>query len=195
MSEPEEGVSQDGMPTIERLPFGSDVAQVAEIVERDGGLILTGVLTPEEVDAVNRELEPAIQRYGGSGLAEVFAEVLESGDGEDTGYEGARTRHLQHCVKHSKTYREKVVASDTLAGYVEAVVPGTFGRYSLWVSVLIDALPGETVQDLHRDAALLLRPFIGHGNDNQLPNVFCNALLALTDSTCLLYTSPSPRDS
>ena len=183
MSEPEEGVSQDGMPTIERLPFGSDVAQVAEIVERDGGLILTGVLTPEEVDAVNRELEPAIQRYGGSGLAEVFAEVLESGDGEDTGYEGARTRHLQHCVKHSKTYREKVVASDTLAGYVEAVVPGTFGRYSLWVSVLIDALPGETVQDLHRDAALLLRPFIGHGNDNQLPNVFCNALLALTDST------------
>ena len=185
MSERHKVESKDGTPTIERVPFGSEATRVAEIVERDGGVILTDVLTREEVDAVNRELEPSVESHGNTDLAAAFAEVNTSGREEEkkTGYDGARTRHLQHCVKRSKTYREKIVASETLAEYIEAVVPGCFGRYSLWVSVLIDTLPGEIVQDLHRDSFAIVAPFIGHGNDNRLRNVFCNTLLALTDST------------
>ena len=177
--------SREWKPTIERIPFGSDVAQVAEIVNRDGGVILTDVLTREEVDAVNRELEPFVERYGGSALAEVFAGVNVAGrkKKEKTGYEGARTRHLQHCVKRSKTYRDKIVASEVLAEYIDVVVPGCFGRHSCFTSVLIEALPGEIVQDLHRDGFQIFWRYIGHGNDNRLPNVFCNTLLALTEST------------
>ena len=185
MSESVKVESQDWTPTIERVSFGSDVAQVAEIVDRDGGVILTDVLTREEVDAVNRELEPSMERHAGSALAEVFAGVTATGrkEKEKTGYEGARTRHLQHCVKRSKTYRDKILASEILGEYVEAVVPGCFGRFSCFASVVIDALPGEIRQNLHRDGFFLFGPYTGHGNDNRLPNVFCNTLLALTDST------------
>ena len=39
---------------FERIPFGSDPALIGKIVARDGGLILTGVLSKADVDAVNR---------------------------------------------------------------------------------------------------------------------------------------------
>ena len=170
MSESVKVESQDWTPTIERVSFGSDVAQVAEIVDRDGGVILTDVLTREEVDAVNRELEPSMERHAGSALAEVFAGVSATGrkEKEKTGYEGARTRHLQHCVKRSKTYRDKILASEILGEYVEAVVPGCFGRFSCFTSVVIDALPGEIPQNLHRDGFFLFGPYTGHGNDKPL---------------------------
>ena len=45
---------------FERIPFGSDPALIGQIIARDGGLILTGVLGQEDVAAINRDLDPLI---------------------------------------------------------------------------------------------------------------------------------------
>ena len=183
MSQSVTGESLKSTPAIERIPFGSDAAQVAEIVNRDGGIILTNVLTREEVDAVNRELEPWVESLASGSMADVLANLHYREKTEHTGYAGSRTSHLQHCVKRSKTYRDKILASEILGKYVDAVVPGCAGRQSCLASVLIDILPGEIRQNLHRDSSTLHSPYIGHGNDGRLPNVFCSTLLALTEST------------
>lgn len=38
-------------------------------------------------------------------------------------------------------------------------------------------------QNLHRDSSTHHAPYLGLGNDGRLPNVLCNTLLALTEST------------
>ena len=91
--------SQESTSAIERIPFGTDRNQVVETVNRDGGVILTDVLTLEEVDAVNRELEPWVESHAGGSIADVLAKVhsINREKKDHTGYEGSKTRHLQHC--------------------------------------------------------------------------------------------------
>ena len=51
--------TQEGTADLVRLPYGSDPAEVVRIVKRDGGVILTGMITRDEVAAINRELDAA----------------------------------------------------------------------------------------------------------------------------------------
>lgn len=161
-------------PALERLPFGTDVAEVARIVARDGGVILTGALTRDEVDAVNRELD-------------VVMGPLKQGnfdDGDDNfigAFSGRKTKRLQHCVKYSKTYREAVLGKQILADYVAAILPGAAGTHSLFSTQAIEIFPGEKAQQLHRDGRGFMETLgIDHAGT---VNVVVNSLLALTDVT------------
>jgi ectoine hydroxylase-related dioxygenase (phytanoyl-CoA dioxygenase family) len=159
---------------VERIAFGSDVAEVARIVARDGGVVLTGALTRDEVEAVNSELDvvmgPLPQGTFGKGEDNFIAELY-----------GRHTKRLQHCVKYSKTYREAFLGDEFLSEYVAAVVPGKAGSHSLFAAQAIEICPGEKVQELHRDGKGFLQT-LGI-NSADAVNVVANTLLALTDVT------------
>ena len=84
-------VASDQVITLERVPFGTDVAEVATAIGRAGGVILTGALTRPQVDAVNRELDASMgaipQGNFGKGEQNYLADFM-----------GARTKRLVHCV-------------------------------------------------------------------------------------------------
>lgn len=159
---------------LARMPFGTPVADVMKIVERDGGLVLTGALSRAQVDAVNAELEalmgPIAQGNFGQGEDNFIIEFY-----------GRKTKRLQHCLKYSKTYREAFLASPMLAEYVAAVLPGRIGSHSLFASQAIEIFPGEAAQMLHRDGSTVATTL---GIDNRdSAELVCNTLLALTDVT------------
>lgn len=163
----------EAMTELVRLPFGCDPSEVLEVVERDGGVILTGVLTREEVDAVNRELDPHFDRI-----------TKPKGDGEKNylaKFGGFRTKRLTHCVKHSPIYRERFVADERWPAYVAARLGGRPGSHTLFASQGIQIMPGEQAQELHRDGRGFLDKL------GILPNsgvhIMVNTLLALTDVT------------
>src|SRR5688572_24762939 len=98
---------------LERIPFGADVADVMAIIRRDGAVILTQALTRDQVDAVNREIEPQFGAVpqGNFGAGEETA--LPDSSLQD--FMGRQTKRLVHCLKYSRTYREAIVGNSTLA--------------------------------------------------------------------------------
>jgi ectoine hydroxylase-related dioxygenase (phytanoyl-CoA dioxygenase family) len=166
--------TQSTKPELQRIPFGATVDEVMAAIRQDGGVILGGALSRDEVDAVNRELDP----YFGTTLAGGFGE-----GGEDAlkDFMGRRTKRLVHCLKYSPTYRDRIVGNPTLARYVEAMCPGEAGHHALIASHGIEIYPGETAQELHRDGATHLQMLDLYRAKG--PDVLVNALLALTDIT------------
>lgn len=159
---------------LARIPFGASAEEVSALVARDGGVILTGALTPSEVDAVNRDLDAVMGPMPQGNFA----------SGEDNylpDFMGAHTKRLQHCVKYSATYRDRLLASETLADYVAALVPGRPGTHSLFSTQAIEIHPGETAQVLHRDGGgFMERLGLSRPDSTEL---VINSLLALTDVT------------
>lgn len=159
---------------LARLPFGAPVDEVMAIVERDGGVVLTGALSLAQVDAINTELEPLMGPISQGNF----------GEGEENfivDFYGRKTKRLQHCLKYSKTYREAFLAHPMLAEYVAAVLPGRIGSHSLFASQAIEIFPGEAAQMLHRDGSTVATTL---GIDNRdSAELVCNTLLALTDVT------------
>ena len=158
---------------LSRMPFGSPIPDVLAVVARDGGVILTGALSREKVDAVNTELDAVMGATDGSfGTAEgnYLAKFM-----------GSRTKRLQHCIKHSRTYREAYLANEVLAGYVAAMLDGGIGNQMLFATHAIEIHPGEIAQELHRDGRGFLKR-LGLEKPGAV-EVVMNTLLALTDIT------------
>jgi hypothetical protein len=159
---------------LARVPFGTEVGEVMAIIARDGGVILTGALTREEVAQVNADLDPHMNRTDkgnfGAGETNYIADFM-----------GHKTKRLVHCVRYSKVYRERIVGNPKLAEYIAGLIPGTPGNHSLGASHAIEIFPGETAQDLHRDANTMLTLLnMYHAGG---PEMLVNTLLALTDIT------------
>lgn len=151
---------------LRRLPFGSPAAEVAGLIERDGGAILTGALSLDQVSAVNREFDAV-----GLSVKRDFKNPEW----------GGKTRRLLHCVKYSPTLREAFLETDILAGYLAATLPGPAGAYAMFASHAIEIHPGETAQFLHRDAGNLMQTLDTYGPSGA--NIMVNFLMALTEVT------------
>jgi hypothetical protein len=158
---------------LERLPFGTDVAEVARIVARDGGLILTGALTREETAVVNADLDAAFDALP-QGNQSTDEEMKIMAD-----FLGYKTKRLPHTLRHSKVWREAFLGSPILADYVAAIVPGRAGTHSYVSSHAIEICPGEKAQMLHRDGSFYdYVDFSANG-----PNVSVTTSVAMTDIT------------
>jgi ectoine hydroxylase-related dioxygenase (phytanoyl-CoA dioxygenase family) len=165
-----QSVNQD----LQRLPFGAASDAVAQALVRDGGLILQSALTAEQVAAVNRELDAAIDALAQGNF--------DDGAGNFIGaFYGRKTKRLQHCVKYSPTYRESFVANQLLAEYVALILPGSVGSHSLFSSQAIEIFPGERAQYLHRDGGSFGES-LGLTRPTDVDFV-ANTLLALTEVT------------
>jgi hypothetical protein len=167
-----EGASS--LDEVQRLPYGTPAAEVVKLVSGNGGVVLTRVLSPAQVDAVNNDLEKyfGTTPQGSFGLGEknYLADFM-----------GRKTKRVVHCVRYSKTYREEVLGGRTLAEYVAGLVAGGVGRHSLVSSHAIEILPGEKAQPLHRDARTHLQMLDLYRADG--PEILVNTLLALVDIT------------
>ena len=96
---------------FQRLPFGADPAEVLKVLQRDGGVILTGALTGEQVAAVNAELDAEMGPMPQGTFGEGEGNYIQD-------FYGRSTKRLQHCVKYSATYRDAFLAHPLLAGLV-----------------------------------------------------------------------------
>lgn len=159
---------------LERIPFGSPPEDVARIVARDGGVILTGALTRDQVDAVNGELDGP---FG----------ALRPGNfstGEDSfiaDFYGHTTVRLLHCVRYSKTLRDAFLDQAIIQEYAAATMTGPVGSHTMYSSQGIAIHPGEKVQMLHRDDQGLASILGTHHRDGT--SIQVNFLLALTEVT------------
>lgn len=161
-------------PRLTRLPATAPDAAIGEALARDGAVIITGMISLQQVDAINVDLDRIFGPLGTGNF----------GDGEGNflaGFMGAKTKRIQHCLKYSQTYRDAFLANPRLAELIGLVLGSAPGRHSLFSSQGIEIHPGEAAQTLHRDAgAIQERLGLNHAGSIE---VMANTLLALIDIT------------
>jgi ectoine hydroxylase-related dioxygenase (phytanoyl-CoA dioxygenase family) len=157
--------------TLRRVPKDTPVSEILEIVNADGGLIIEGFLTADEVRRFNEEVQPAM-------------DALDAGSKNDddfvADFHGNQTKRLTNLVTLSKTFREEILEQDLVHDLGEAIFREESGDFWLTTGQVIEIGPGNKAQVLHRD---LENNHFAVTMGKSGPMVMVNFLIALTDFT------------
>ncbi|MFF0527843.1 phytanoyl-CoA dioxygenase family protein [Nocardia amikacinitolerans] len=156
---------------LESVPADTPVADILAIIRRDGGVIIKGFLTKDQIDRFNADVEAPLQalRPGSTHDNEIVA-----------AFHGSNTKRLTNLVTHSPTFRNEIIEKDLVHELCDAVYLEESGTYWMTTAQVIEIGPGNAAQILHRDLGNWY-PFIGMGP--QGPEVTINFLIAFTDFT------------
>ncbi|MFF9344992.1 phytanoyl-CoA dioxygenase family protein [Streptomyces sp. NPDC014773] len=145
--------------------------EILKIVTRDGGVIIKGFLTQEQIARFNAEIEQPLRALAPGSTHE--DEIVAA-------FHGSNTKRLTNLVTHSATFRSEVIDHPLVHEISDRVFLQESGTYWMTTAQVIEIGPGNKAQLLHRDLENWF-PFIGMGPAG--PEVTINFLVALTDFT------------
>ena len=156
---------------LRSVPATTPVEEILGIVKADGGVIIKGLLSADQIARFNAEIEKPISELapGSKHENELIAE-----------FHGANTKRLTNLVTHSKTFREEILDLDLVHALCDAVFLEESGTYWMTTAQVIEIGPGNRAQFLHRDLENWF-PFVGMGPRG--PEVAVNFMVAFTDFT------------
>ena len=157
--------------SLQSVPRDTPVAEILEIVARDGGVILKDFLTRDQIDRFNADVEPALAALRPGSTHE---------DEEIAAFHGSNTKRLTKLVELSPTFRNEIIDHDLVHDLCDATFLEESGTYWMTTAQVIEIGPGNDAQQLHRDLENWY-PFIGMGKSG--PEVIVNFLIAFTDFT------------
>ncbi|HQT53992.1 MAG: phytanoyl-CoA dioxygenase family protein [Phenylobacterium sp.] len=147
------------MADLQRLPANAPLEAVMAVLDRDGALILEGVISPQTALAMAEELRP-------------YVEATQPGQDAFTGFKTTRTGAL---VARSAECRTAILDPRVRAICDRVLLPNCT-RYQLHLGQLIRIMPGQPAQPIHRD-----RWAWGHYLKGVEPQL--NTIWALTEFT------------
>jgi len=148
---------------------GADAVLAA--LREDGGVIIKGLFTKDQVRRLNEEVQPAVDRLGAGSKAP--DEFLKD-------FYGDKTKRLIGLVGISKTFRQEFLECELIHKICEKIYLKDAGGYWMNSSQLIDIGPGSAAQPLHRDQWQF--PVFTHCGP-EAPEASCNFLVALSEFT------------
>jgi ectoine hydroxylase-related dioxygenase (phytanoyl-CoA dioxygenase family) len=122
------------MAQLQTLGPGAPAADIAQVIARDGAAIVEGLLTDGQVDEIMDQTRPYLDA---------------TAEGRD-GFSGRKTRRTGALITRSAAARA-LVMHQTALGVCDAVLLPFCKRYQLHLTQMIQILPGESAQPLHRD--------------------------------------------
>jgi ectoine hydroxylase-related dioxygenase (phytanoyl-CoA dioxygenase family) len=128
--------------TLERFHVSDDPAKVLDALERDGAVVIEGLLSDDVVARVNEEVERAVAAADPDGP--VFNPMAQA-------FMGAHTRRVPGVPGISRTFATEVMCHPTLLGLADAVLGSSCARFQLNLGQILQRGPGSEDQWLHRD--------------------------------------------
>lgn len=125
---------------LARLAPETDPDLVLEKMDRDGGLVITGLLDRSVVTQIDSELAPS-----------VAARVPGFRDGFDDSFYGSNTVRVQGIAAKSRTFVDEYLLHPTLLDLADRVLLPHCGDYWMSQSETIFIGPGNERQAMHRD--------------------------------------------
>lgn len=122
------------MPKLEMLPATAAPDDIIAILQRDGALIVTGVLSPNDLSRVLSETKP-------------YIDATENGRDDFTGHQTTRTGAL---VARSAACRDMVM-NKTVVDAANLFLKPFCERIQLHLTQVIRIKPGQPKQAIHRD--------------------------------------------
>jgi ectoine hydroxylase-related dioxygenase (phytanoyl-CoA dioxygenase family) len=126
--------------SIENLPPDSHADKLADVLRRDGAIIVEGLLAADVVDQLNRDLDPHVATRAPGFSA-----------GHDDTFYGTNTKRVQGIPAKSRTFVEQVLLDPTLLAIADRILLPNCGDYWMSQSETIFIGPGNPAQELHRD--------------------------------------------
>lgn len=120
-------------PSLTHLPPSTPGQEIAEVLSRDGGVIVDDLASGEQLDRFFAEMDPWVER---------------TAVGAD-GFTGRNTRRTGGLLARSATAQELVMHPTALATC--DVLLGHLTSYQLHLTQIIDIGPGSAAQQIHRD--------------------------------------------
>ncbi|SDR53795.1 Ectoine hydroxylase-related dioxygenase, phytanoyl-CoA dioxygenase (PhyH) family [Paraburkholderia fungorum] len=161
------------MSKLLTVPVTTPVDELIKIVELDGGVIIKDLLSKEQVDRLNADIDSKIEGIdlGGKTVHE---------DEHFADFFGNKTKRMTNLVTISKVFREEIIQNEKILDCVDAFFKPVADSALLATAQVIDIYPGQKPQPLHRDFEVYpyFRQF-GAG----APEVLTNFLLALSEYT------------
>jgi len=158
---------------LQRVPKNTDAAKIASIFAQDGGIIVEGFLTGDQILRLNAELDEPLRNLTPAGLLDG---VLD----EARAFLGVSTKRLTDLITLSKTWREEVITDDVLYAIADEILKKHTGGYWLSASQMMEIGPGNPEQVLHRDFG---NWWPNYALPASTPETMLNFLIATTDTT------------
>jgi ectoine hydroxylase-related dioxygenase (phytanoyl-CoA dioxygenase family) len=142
---------------------------VLKAVREDGGVIIKGLFTTDQVDRLNEEVQPALDKVGvGSKHSEDWVQD----------FYGDNTKRLSNAVTLSKTFRHEFLENELIHQLCEDIYLKDAGGYWMNSAQIIEIGPDSKAQPLHRDQWQF--PIFTHCGP-EAPEASINFLVALSE--------------
>ncbi|MFN8051606.1 MAG: phytanoyl-CoA dioxygenase family protein [Acidimicrobiales bacterium] len=125
---------------LERLPADTDPDKIAEVLRRDGGLVLEGLVSATTATTIDAELAPHVDARH-SGFDAQFDDV----------FYGANTKRIQGLAAKSSTFLHEILLNPALLAVADRILLSHCGDYWMSQAETIFIGPGNPSQELHRD--------------------------------------------
>ena len=129
-------------PQLERFDASSDRDDIVAGVERDGAVIVEGLLSSDVVERVNEEVGAALDAVDPD--EDLFNDVMKA-------FHGPHTKQLAGAPGLSRTFAVDVMCNPLLLAIADRVLLPSCARYQLNLGHLLQRGPGSDEQLLHRD--------------------------------------------
>jgi ectoine hydroxylase-related dioxygenase (phytanoyl-CoA dioxygenase family) len=116
------------------MTAGDSPAIIAETLKHDGGVIVSGLATPETMDQIAVEMEP-------------YTAATDPGISDFLGHETRRTGAL---IARSPTVR-RIVTHPTVIDTMSLVLGDHASSIQIDLTQMVDIGPGSPAQEIHRD--------------------------------------------
>ncbi|EXJ83493.1 hypothetical protein A1O1_07116 [Capronia coronata CBS 617.96] len=134
-------------PSVERLPAGTPVEKVLEVLDRDGGVVITNLISQETLAKIAEELKPheqPDQEWSGAFFPEATKRICSAMSKSQTYAKEIFLNPLyQEVCNRTLTITKKSRYGDEIRTFVCRPIGNT--------STTFDIGPGAEAQQLHRD--------------------------------------------
>jgi ectoine hydroxylase-related dioxygenase (phytanoyl-CoA dioxygenase family) len=131
--------------TLQNFTAGSDPDAIHAAIERDGAVIIEGLLPLDVVDRVNAEVEDAVAAADPN--EPLFNPVIQA-------FHGQFTKQVAGMPGLSPTFAVHVMCHPLLLALCDRILSPSCARYQLNLGHLLQRGPGSDEQWLHRDEAV-----------------------------------------
>src|SRR5947208_7173563 len=132
-------------PELQRFNAAADPDDIVTGIERDGAVIVEGLLSSDVVDRVNEEVGASLDSVDPD--EELFNDVMKA-------FHGPFTKQATGAPGLSRTFAIDVMCNPLLLAICDQVLLPSCARYQLNLGHLLQRGPGSDEQWLHRDEAV-----------------------------------------
>jgi ectoine hydroxylase-related dioxygenase (phytanoyl-CoA dioxygenase family) len=131
--------------TLEHVDATTDPDAICAVLDRDGGVIIDGLLSTDIVARVNDEVAGAVE--AASPDDPQFNPLIAA-------FHGAQTKQVSAVPARSRSFAVDVMCNEVLLALCDRILLPSCARYQLNIGHLLQRGPGADDQLLHRDEAV-----------------------------------------